>query len=436
MTTRMKRYNVIVLGLDDFNRRKLEHTHAASECRFIGLLDPDEILEATYFPIIDMLARAEAQIKACDGRPDAVIGYVDFPVSTMIPILARRFGLRAPTLESLLRCEHKYWSRVVQREVVPEHVPNFELVDPFGDDPVASLTLDYPFWLKPVKSAGSFLGFCVGNTVQFERALTTIREHIGIFAEPFDHILNYASLPAEIADVGGHYCIAEALIGGRQCTLEGYVYDGAVHFHGVIDSIRARDSSTFLRYQYPSRLPRRVIRRMQAIARQVLEHIGFDQSAFNIEFFWDAPADQVWLLEINTRIAQHHSDLFDKVDGVSNHQVVVDVALGREPRFDHGLGEFAYAACCFLRHYRDGVVRRVPNEADIEALAAEIPGTIFEPHVVAGTRLSALTHQETYSYALALLYLGGDDPQMLCERYRLCRRRLRFDIQPVQDEQP
>lgn len=436
MATRMKRHNVFVLGLDAFNRRKLENTHAASECRFIGLLDPGEILEATHFPIVDMLTRAEAQIAACDGQPDAVIGYVDFPVSTMIPILARRFGLRAPSLESLLRCEHKYWSRLMQREVVPEHVPDFELVDPFADDPVTSLTLGYPFWLKPVKSAGSFLGFRVGNAAEFEHALTTIRKQIGIFAEPFDHILDHAKLPVQIAAVSGHYCIAETLIGGRQCTLEGYVYNGAVHFHGVVDSIRARNGSTFLRYQYPSKLPQRVIQRMQAIVRQVLEHIEFDQSAFNIEFFWDAAADHVWLLEINTRIAQHHSDLFEKVDGMSNHQVVVDVALAREPQFDHGGGEFAYAACCFLRHYFDGVVRRVPNADDIQALATEIPGMIFEPHVVAGTRLSALTHQETYSYALALLYLGGDDPQMLRERYRLCRRRLRFDIQPAKDEQP
>lgn len=427
----MAMHNVFVLGLNDFNRGKLENTSAASQCHFIGLLDPAEVLDADYYPIADMLERACAQIEAHDGAPDAVIGYVDFPVSTMIPIIARRFGLRAPTLESLLRCEHKYWSRLVQREVVPEHIPRFELVDPFGDDPVGALTLDYPFWIKPVKSSGSFLGFRVSNQTEFEHALAAIRAHIGIFAEPFDHILEYATLPPEIADVGGHYCIAESLIGGRQCTLEGYVFDGGVHYHGVIDSIRARNSSTFLRYQYPSRLPARVIERMQTIARTVLAHIGFDQSAFNIEFFWDVDSDHVWLLEINTRIAQHHSDLFEKVDGVSNHEVVVDVALGRAPNFPHGAGDFAYAACCFLRHYDDGVVGRVPDAADVEALA---PGTIFEPLVAPGTRLSELIHQETYSYALALLYLGGDDPDMLRERYRACRAALRFDIQPVAGE--
>jgi len=431
----VRQRNIFVLGLDDFNRRKLEGTRAAADCRFIGLLDPEEILEADHFPIADMLQRAESRIAAFEGTVDAVIGYVDFPVSTMIPIIAQRFKLRAPSLESLLQCEHKYWSRLVQREVVPANIPRFELVDPFADDPQAALTLDFPFWLKPVKSAGSFLGFRIGNADEFAHALAEIRAQIGVFAEPFDHILEYAELPPEVSSIGGHYCIAESLIGGRQCTLEGYVFDGEVHFHGIIDSIRARNHSTFLRYQYPSRLPRPAIRRMQAIARTVLEHIGFDQSAFNIEFFWDATEQKVWLLEINTRIAQHHSDLFEKVDGVSNHEVVVDVALGRAPHFPQGDGEFAYAACCFLRHYRDGVVTHVPDAAEIAALAAEVPGLIVEPHVSAGTRLSQLTHQDSYSYALALIYLGGDDPQALREHYRRCKRRLRFDVQPMTQQE-
>lgn len=427
----MTRKQVFVLGLDGFNRRKLERLPAAADCNFIGLIDPAEIMEAEYFPIDDMLARAIAQVEAHAAGVDAIIGYVDFPVSTMLPILARRFGLRAPTLEALLKCEHKYWSRLVQREVVPEHIPRFELVDPFAEDAIAALELDYPFWLKPVKSAGSYLGFRIDNAEDFGAALAEIRANIGIFAEPFDRILDHAELPAAVADVGGHFCLAESLIGGRQCTIEGYVQDGQVHFHGLIDSIRAKGRSSFLRYQYPSVLPQVARDQMEDISRRVLAHIGFDQSAFNVEFFWDAAAKKVWLLEINTRIAQHHSELFEKVDGVSNHEAVVNVALGRAPRFPDSGGPFAYAACCFLRAYHDGVVGHVPTADEVAALAREVPGLIFEPHVAPGTRLAELAHQETYSYALAVVYLGGDDPDQLRERYALCRERLDFAITPV-----
>ena len=418
--------NICVLGLNGFNRRKLEGLRRAGEYRFHGILDSDAIMEGVHFPIEQMLQQAEAQMEALGEPVDAIIGYVDFPVSTMLPILAERFGVRAASLESLLKCEHKYWSRRVQQEVVPEHVPAFQAFDPFAEDAADQVSLDYPFWLKPVKSAGSFLGFRIHDREELEAALATTREHIGIFATPFNRVLEYADLPPEIARVDGNHCIAESIIGGRQCTLEGSVLDGTIRFHGVIDSIRARNRSTFLRYQYPSRLPLRVRKQMKQIGRRVLSHIGYDNAAFNIEFFWDKPTDRIWLLEINTRIAQHHSDLFEKVDGVSNHEVAVDVALGREPEFPHREGPFRYAACCWLRRYRDGVVERVPSEEEIAALEREIPGLIVEPHVAPGTRLSELTHQESYSYVLAVVYVGGEDPSSLLETYRKARRRLHF----------
>lgn len=424
----MAQRNIFVLGLNAFNREKLERIRHAGRYRFRGILDPDAILEGEHFPIDEMLAQAEREIAATGVSPDAIIGYVDFPVSTMLPLLAERFGVRAASLESLLKCEHKYWSRCVQQEVVPGHIPAFQAFDPFAEDAADQVTLDYPFWVKPVKSAGSFLGFRVHDRRELEEAIATIREHIGIFADPFNRILDRAALPPEIARVDGNHCIAEAIIGGRQCTLEGYVQDGRVRFHGVIDSIRARNRSTFLRYQYPSRLPVRVRKRMKQVTRKVLGHIGFEDSAFNIEFFWEPATDAVWLLEINTRVAQHHSDLFEKVDGVSNHEVVVDVALGQPVEFPHREGPFRYAACCWLRRYRDGRVERVPSEDEVATLEREVPGLVFEPHVRPGERLSELSHQESYSYVLGLLYVGGESPHQVVERYRYCKRRLRFRI--------
>ena len=63
-----------------------------------------------------------------------MITHWDFPVSTMLPVINREMGLRYVPLVSMLKCEHKYWSRVEQKRVVPELVPAFEAVDPFDDD--------------------------------------------------------------------------------------------------------------------------------------------------------------------------------------------------------------------------------------------------------------------------------------------------------------
>ena len=63
-----------------------------------------------------------------DGRIDAIVGYWDFPVSTLVPILGERYGIRSTSLESVVKCEHKYWSRLEQQKVIDRH-PRFGRVD-------------------------------------------------------------------------------------------------------------------------------------------------------------------------------------------------------------------------------------------------------------------------------------------------------------------
>jgi biotin carboxylase len=422
--------NVFVLGLNDFNHAKLRSLRGSGDCVFHGLLSPEEILEATEYPIEDMLERALAALRGFPGSVDAVVGYMDFPVSTLLPLLAREMGLRSVSFEALLRCEHKYWSRLEQRRAVPDHVPGFAVFDPFDEKALEHIDLEFPFWVKPVKSAGSWLGFRIGDARQFRRAMLTVRRELGRFADPFNALLQRAELPPELAGLDGYACIAEEIIGGRQFTLEGYAQKGAVHVYGAVDSIRTANRRSFARYQYPSRLPASVLRRAASVTECLLRHIGFDEAAFNIEFFWSEPADRLWLLEVNTRIAQHHSDLFEKVDGVSNHQVMLDVGLGRPVQMPRREGLFECAAACWLRHDSDAVVRSVPSPQDIARLEAEVPGTVVELHVRAGQRLSDLVDQDSYSYVLALVYLGASSPSELMRRHQRCVEMLRFDLVP------
>jgi len=420
--------NIFILGLNDFNLAKLRALEGAKHYAYHGLLSPEEILESDTYPIREMIERASGQMHDFGGSVDAIIGYMDFPVSTMLPILRREFSLPGPSLETLLKCEHKYWSRIEQRRSVPEVAPGFHAFDPFDAESIRGIELSYPFWIKPIKSAGSWLGFRIGDDNELHRAVDIIRGNIGRFGDPFNHILAQAQLPAEVAGVGGNWCIAEQIIGGRQATVEGYVLNGGVQSHGIVDSIRYHGTSSFLRYQYPSRLPEPVQHRMLEVVERFLTAIGYDNSAFNIELFWDEDTDRLWLLEVNTRIAQHHSDLFEKVDGVSNHQVAVDVALGQEPRMARGEGPFDCAAACWLRHWRDGVVRRVPAREEIVAIERGLPGTVVELEVRPGTRLSDVVDQDSYSYVLALIYVGGKDEADLETRYDEAVRGLDFRI--------
>lgn len=420
---RLRKKNIFLIGLNPFNRAKLETVANADQYNFHGLLE-----EPHHYDVPGMLAEAEKELRAFPGPIDAIVGYADFPISTMLPILCPKFGLRTPSLESVLKCEHKYWARLEQKRVVPDCIPRFAPVDPFDENVFSKIPFSFPFWIKPIKSCASYLGFRVHNEKEFRHAISENRKHINKLGEPFNFVLRHARLPPKVVSVDGNHCIAEEIISGRQCTLEGCVFEGVVSYHGVVDSIRELNRSSFARYEYPSRLPRPVQERMGKIGAKVLKHIGFDNSGFNMEFFWDERHDRIWLLEINTRVAQHHSDLFEKIDGTTNHEVPVQIGLGNRPNIPHGTGPFHRAATFFLRTYRNGIVAEVPSAEEIGAITKRFPGTIVQPQVQPGTQLSDLHEQDSYSYALAIVYMGESSQKQLLANWRQCARLLHFRI--------
>ncbi|SDM12164.1 ATP-grasp domain-containing protein [Modicisalibacter muralis] len=431
----MSHRNIFVVGLNAFNRERLESLRGARHYRFHGVIEPEAVYDTEVFPIEDMLDRAEAELRDFTGSIDAIVGYMDFPVSTMLPLLCNRFATRTTSLESLLKCEHKYWSRLTQREVIGNYIPRFTAFDPFDDDALSRIGeagLYFPFFVKPIKSSGSRLGFRIDSPEDFSAAVTRLREDIGLISEPFNFVLDQAQLPDSVRAVDGGHCMAEEIIGGWQCTVEGYVFQGQVVPYGIVDSIRYPQVLSFFYYRYPSRLPGRIQDKMRELSATVMAHIGYDNAAFNIEYFWDEVQNRIWLLEINTRISQSHCDLFEKVDGVSHQQVTVDLALGQPPDMPSRQGAFAVAGKFFYRvFFVDATVSRVPSAQEIEALEQEFPGTLIALQVSVGMRLSSLPEQDSYSFALAYIWMGADNDDALEYNYARLAERLIFEFEDI-----
>ncbi|MEQ9248402.1 MAG: ATP-grasp domain-containing protein, partial [Nitratireductor sp.] len=374
-------------------------------------------------------------LDAFDGSIDAIVGYIDFPVSTMLPLLCEKYGTRNASLESLLKCEHKYWSRKVMAEVIPDHTPNFTAFDPFDDEALSKIGeagLRFPFFVKPIKSSGSRLGFRIDSPEDFAYATEAFRAEINEISEPFNYILNKANLPEDVKTVEGHYCMAERVIGGRQCTVEGYVHDGEVVPYGTVDSIRYPQVLSFFYYLYPSTLPPRIQEQMAEITKTVMKHIGYDNAGFNIEYYWDEVQNQIWLLEINTRIAQSHCDLFEMVDGVSHQQVTVDLGLGRKPDMPKGEGPETVAAEFFYRvFFNDATVARAPSRAEVEVAAEQVEGTRITSYVSKGSKLSELPEQDAYSYAVASVWMGAQKQSKLLWNYEQVMKKLNYEFTDI-----
>lgn len=431
MTGASRPADVHVLGLDAANRRLMARVRTPERYRIHALLPANTVIPQPGFDLDHLLSRLRGGLAFGPVPVDAVVGFWDFPTSTILPVLRREHGLPGPSLESVLRCEHKLWSRRVQRAVLPEVTPEFRAVDPFDREAAQRLDLPFPFWLKPAKSFQSHLGFYVDDRKTLEEALETIRGGIDKLAQPFDQLLRHAELPEDLEALGGRACIAEELISrGHQCTLEGFRLDGETRSLGVIDSLNEEGSSSFDRYQYPSTLPDEVQGRMRDMSARFLEEAGFDDSPFNVEFYWNPEADALRLLEVNPRISQSHAPLFAFVDGTPNHEAMVEVALRRDPHFPHREGAWPMAAKCFLRRHEDAVVARVPDHEEIETIERDVPGTFVHTFVTEeGQRLSDLPLQEPYSYALGAVHVGARDERELLAKRDEVASRLSFDFE-------
>lgn len=422
--------NLFVVGMDKFNLSQLQSLKRAENYRFHSLISYEKIKCGNRLPVPEFIQQAHRTLTSFKGTVDAVIGFWDFPVSTMLPILRSQIGLGGPSLSAVLKCEHKYWSRLKQAEVIPEMVPPFQKINPFNDDAESTCCLAYPFWLKPIKSVASHLGFLIRDSIEFKESLRIIREHIGRYATPFNFILDMAHLPEEIREVDGFHCIAEGLISqGPQCTLEGYVHKGSVHVYGIVDSLReGPHHSTFWSYQYPSLLPDGLQERMIKATEKILKHLDYDDSPFNVEFYWNPQKDEIRLLEINTRISKSHCPLFKMVDGEYHHDVMIDVALGNKPDFPRRQGKFAAAAKFMLRSHKNGRIIAVPDKSDIDRVKERFPGSEVFLNINNGMQLSELKDQDSYSYMLADLFMGAKSHQELLKNYRTALSMLPFSI--------
>lgn len=420
--------NVFILGLDETNRQMLKTIRGADTYRFYGLLSETKVVHPATYPVKELLQEAREQLEQFDGSVDAIIGHWDFPTTSMLPVLQRERGLSGPSLESALKCDNKYWSRIEQERAAPEETPAYQGLDPFDEKAAEKLELDFPFWLKPVVAFSSYLGFRIENQQELRQAIETIRKKVGTFGEPFDYLSSLTETPADVPEVHGGFCIAEELVSGSLCTLEGFVFDKDVMVYEIIDSYRGPNQVSFEHYELPSRLPEQVRERMVESAKRVVQEIGLDMSPFNIEFFWDSESDAIRILEINPRISKSHCPLFYMVAGASHHEVPIDLTLGRRPDFPRREGRYAVAGKFMPRVYQDASVTHAPEPADIQRVKERFPETLINLHVKKGDQLSDLPYQDSYSYELADVFMGAESHEQLLANYKEAMKLLRFEF--------
>ena len=418
---------IFVIGLDEFNMKKLQNLPDADRYEFHPALEVSEMRQIEKYDMNELINLCTKRIEE-NGKIDAIVSFYDFPGTTLLPIIAEKYQLPGPSLESIMKCENKFWSRLEQSKVIADHIPVFKAFNPFKEDVYKEIGIIPPYWIKPIKSFRSFLAYQIGGEAMFYEAMEEVKKHIHFISEPFNDLMREYGMPEEFAEME-ELCIAESPISGHQCTVEGYVHNGRVVVYGIVDSIREEDRSSFSRYEYPSSLPQEIQFRMADVTCRVIDQVGLDNSPFNIEYFYNQPADEVYLLEINPRISQAHTDIFEKVHGMSHHFIMLSLALGQKPRTMEFNGEFNKAANFMLRTFEAGKVTKAPTPDEIRILKKFIPGLEVKIRVKDGIHLKDLQGQDSYSFELANIFIGGRDQMELVDKYNQCVDGLSFGIE-------
>ena len=422
---------ILTVGLTDGDARWLARIDRPERFRFVPIGDFAQADNPELCRPLAFIAAAVDEAKRLDEPASGIVAFDDYPASILAAAIAEKLNLPGPSLVSVVACNNKGWSRALQRAVAPEAVPRFQVLDPRRAYAPGDLGLAFPFWLKPVKSSMSYLSFRIGSFAEFERALALSRGGLPAYTAAFQELMDMAppSLPPGTPLGRADWLIAEELLGGRQCTLDGVMHNGELTVIGIVDSIRLPNRVSFARFDYPSRLSRSTQAKIGEVAERVMRRIGFDNGVFNIEFFVDS-GGRPMIIEINPRFSPQFSDLFEKVDGTLSHQYVVEMATGDRPSLTRRRGRHRIAASCVLRVASDHLVERAPEEQDIIRLRGAIPDAHVQVTTDAGKRLSESV-QDSYTFRYGLIHLGAHDRRDLQAKLAEAKRLLPFRLSPI-----
>jgi biotin carboxylase len=343
---------------------------------------------------------------------DGIFGSSD-ATGHLASILADDAGLPGPGREAFMRCHDKLACRRIQAMAVPEVTPAFAAVE--LDDPEAAPPLPFPFFLKPVAAHLSQLAYRVDDEAEFAAVVARARDEID------------AVTAADRALEGRTFrtLIAEELLDGMLVTFEGWMQDGRMTAIGVTDAVMHPNHISFLRFEYPSRLPEGPRQAMADVAARLMPALGFDNSMFNIEFFV-RPDGSLTIVECNGRMASQFAPLVHAVHGISSYEIQLDLCTGRTPRLPPARDDLVTASF-LLRTYEDAIVRSVP---DPSIVLERFPHAHVEVLVRPGHRLSE-NDDDTASHRLAVVALAAPDRVSLLGRFAKAVRLLPFELEPL-----
>ena len=354
---------------------------------------------------------------------DGVLSTDEYVGNVVAHAVAERLGLPCARPDVVLETCHKHFARQRQREVVPEAVPEVQLMS-VPPPRECEVRLPYPFFVKPVRGSFSIFSARVDSYPDLRSHLALgvgwtlgLKTVLRPFNDLYRHYFNGA--------VNANRFIAEELLRGQQVCVDGFVQNGKVTLLGVIDARFFPGTHAFERFQYPSVLPNEVQQRMHDVVRKLVVGLGIDHGPFNVELVYDHRCDHIYVLEMHPRISYQFADLYEDVDGTNTYDLMLDLAVGNAPVVRHREGKHASSASLVIRKFQGKRVVRMPTPETLGGFVERNPTARVELFAKLGSMNPEM--RAMGSYRCALINVGGSVDAITAAR-RDADASLVFDV--------
>lgn len=362
----------------------------------------------------DARAFVDELVERWRGRIDGVFSNNEYFGALIAAAVADRLGLPGTPPAVVITAQHKYYARLEQRRIAPGAVPAFS-VFPYGIQEPEQVGLPFPFYVKPVRATFSVLARRVASFAELRRHLSfSMLEELIIrrLVKPFNDLMpGYTGYTLD-----AHHLIAEEPVDGLEVNVDGYVREGRVTFLGLSDAVMFPGTDAFERFVYPSRVPAPVQERMRRLAELLLTGMDYRHGFFNVELFWNPRTDRIAIIEVNPRLASQLAGLYQRVDGIDPHRMLLDLCTGAEPDTRGSRTGCAIAASLVSRRFDGRPLEREPREADVASVRARYPDAAVMLYLKRGRAL-AREMKWLGSYRYAVINMGAASEELLNRRY-------------------
>ncbi len=343
-------------------------------------------------------------------------------------LLAEQLRLPGLSPVAVITAQHKFHARERLKPLAPDLQPEY-CAFRYSAKSSAEIPLRFPFFVKPVKATFSVLARRVDSFAELRHHLDFMPWEtflIKRLVRPFNEAMKARTDFA----IDAHHLIAESVLEGQQVSVEGFVLDGQVRILGIIDAVFYPGTQAFRRWNYPSRLSQQTQARVHAAVELLVSGLDYNHGFFNVELVVDEAANGIKLLEVNPRMASQFSDLYRKVDGLSLHEIQLELSCGEAPRIAAREGRHRCATSFVFRKFDGTSCSNRPTPAKVAWLEAFDPDAHLMTYIKRG---GALAREMKWlgSHRYAVLNLGGANEAELVDKCNAIERHFEFETAPA-----